>query len=195
LPPSLSRRSLFAGAAGALAAPGQGRAASDRLTISSDHGTIDFAIGDSRVFRTTGGFKKWQGTVRVDDADVGKSSVKVTIDTRSIEMLDPQQTAMLRGADFFDVEKFPQMVFTSTKVERTGETTLKVVGDLLLRGISHPMTLDVSVTDRNPDAPPGKRYAIFKAEGSMKRSEYGMTKYIDVVGDTVDITIRTDALR
>ncbi len=168
---------------------------SDQLTIGSRHGTIDFAIGDSRIFRTTGGFRKWQGSVRVDDADVPRSSVKVLVDTRTIEMLDPQQTAMLRDVEFFDVEKFPEMDFTSTTIERTGDTTLKVVGDLTLRGLTRPMTLNVSVTDRNPDAPAGKRYAIFKAEGTLKRSEYGMTKFIDVVGDNVDISIRTDAWR
>ena len=55
--------------------------------------------------------------------------------------------------------------------------------------------LAVSVTDRKPDAAAGARYARFRAEGSIKRSEFGMTKYIDVVGDTVDITIRADAWR
>ena len=80
-------------------------------------------------------------------------------------------------------------------IERIGDTTLKVLGDLTLRGIAKPMTLRVSVTDRRPDAANGKTYATFKAEGSLRRSEYGMTKFIDVVGDTVDISIRTDAWR
>ena len=194
MPIDLHRRSFIIGAA-ALAAPGPARALSDQLTIGSRHGTIDFAIGDSRVFRTSGGFKKWQGKVRVDDSDVPKSSVQVMVDTKSVEMLDPQQTAMLRDADFFDVDQFPQMLFKSTMIDRTGNTNLKVIGDLTLRGITRPMTLDVSVTDRKPDAPAGKRYALFRAEGSLKRSEYGMTKFIDVVGDNVDISIRTDAWR
>ena len=194
MPIDLHRRSFITGAA-ALATPWPALAMSDQLTIGSRHGTIDFAIGDSRVFRTSGGFKRWQGKVRVDDNNVPKSSVQVMVDTKSVEMLDVQQTAMLRDADFFDVDQFPQMLFNSTKIDRTGETSLKVVGDLTLRGITRPMTLDVSVTDRRPDAPAGKRYALFRAEGSLKRSEYGMTKFIDVVGDNVDISIRTDAWR
>lgn len=194
MPIDLRRRSFITGAA-VLAAPWPAHALSDQLTIGSRHGTIDFAIGDSRVFRTSGGFKKWQGKVRVDDSDVPRSSVQVIVDTKSVEMLDPQQTAMLRDADFFDVDQFPQMLFKSTRIDRTGDTNLKVIGDLTLRGITRPMTLDVSVTDRKPDAPAGKRYALFKAEGSLKRSEYGMTKFIDVVGDNVDISIHTDAWR
>jgi polyisoprenoid-binding protein YceI len=175
--------------------PWRASAAADQLFIGSVHGTIDFAIGDSRIFRTSGSFKKWQGKVLVDDLDVAKSSVEVAVDTGSIAMLDAQQTAMLRDVDFFDVDKFPQMAFSSTQIERTGETTLRVQGNLTLRGITHPMLLNVSVTERKPDAPPGKRYALFKADGSLKRSDYGMIKYVDVVGDTVDISIRTDAWR
>jgi polyisoprenoid-binding protein YceI len=57
------------------------------------------------------------------------------------------------------------------------------------------MVLAVSVTDRRIDAPAGARYARFRAEGAIKRSEFGITKYIDIVGDTVDITIRADAWR
>ena len=190
----LARRTLLAALA-SLAPWTVAADASDRLTIDGKHGTIDFAIGDSKVFRTTGTFKTWQGIVKVDEANVPQSTVEVTIDTRSIQMLDAQQTEMLKDPDFFDAAKFPQMTFRSTKIERTGENTLKVVGDMTMRGITRPMVLAVSVTDRKPDAAPGTRYARFRGEGSLKRSEYGMTKYVDVVGDTVDFSIRTDALR
>ena len=96
-----------------------------------------------------------------------------------------------------EVRRFTQRELEplAMEIDRTGDTALKVLGDLTLRGITRPMTLAVSVTDRTPGAPAGKRYAIFRAEGSLKRSEYGMVKFIDVVGDTVDISIRTDAWR
>jgi polyisoprenoid-binding protein YceI len=191
----LARRALLFGAGSACLLPWSVSAAADKLNISGGRGSIDFAIGDSRVFRTTGSFKDWQGFLRVDDQDIPKSAVQVVVHTKSVQMLDTQQTAMMRDADFFDVEKFPEMTFKSTTVERTGETTLKVTGEVTLRGITRPMVLAVSVTDRRPDAPPGARYARFRAEGSIKRSEFGMTKFIDVVGDTVDITIRAEAWR
>ena len=176
----------------ALASPVE---AADQLKIGGKRGTIDFAIGDSKVFRTTGGFKSWQGTVNVDDAQVPRSSVEVVINTGSIQMLDTQQTAMLKDSDFFDVENFPQMTFRSATVERTGENTLKVEGNVTLRGITRPMTLDVTVSNRRPDAPAGSRYARFRGIGTLKRSDFGMTKYVDMVGDTVEITIATDAWR
>ena len=194
MPVRLARRVLLFAAAACLL-PWTAVAAADNLNIGGGRGSIDFAIGDSKVFRTTGSFKDWQGLLRVDDQDVPKSVVQVTVHTRSVQMLDSQQTAMMKDSDFFDVEKFPEMTFRSTAVERTGETTLKVTGNVTLRGITRPMVLAVSVTDRKPDAPAGARYARFRAEGSIKRSEFGMTKFVDVVGDTVDITIRADAWR
>jgi polyisoprenoid-binding protein YceI len=169
--------------------------AAEKLSIGADRGTIDFAIGNSKIFRTTGSFKSWQGAVNVDDAEAPKSSVEVVVFTDSIQMLDTQQTAMLRDSDFFDVEKFPKMIFESKKIERTGENAFKVEGDITLRGVTRPMTLDVTVADRRPDAPAGARYARFRGIGTIKRSQFGMTKYVDMVGDTVEITIATDAWR
>jgi polyisoprenoid-binding protein YceI len=191
----LARRALLFGAGSACLLPWSVGAAADKLNISGGRGSIDFAIGDSRVFRTTGSFKDWQGFLRVDDQDIPKSAVQVMVRTKSVQMLDTQQTNMMKEADFFDVEKFPEMTFKSTAVERTGETTLKVTGEVTLRGITRPMVLAVSVTDRRPDAPAGTRYARFRAEGSIKRSEFGMTKFVEVVGDTVDISIRAEAWR
>jgi len=188
-----SRRVVLLGSLATLL-PSRGFAA-EQLHIGASHGTIDFAIGDSRLFRTTGSFKDWQGTVLVDDADVARSTVRVKINTASIEMLDPQQSTMLKDADFFDVAKFPEMDYASKRIERTGENILKVEGEITLRGITRPMGLEVSVTDRKPEAAAGARYARFRANGSLKRSEFGMVKFIDVVGDTVDFSIRTDAWR
>src|SRR5262249_16947059 len=162
-------------------------AATEKLTINAKHGSIDFAIGNSKIFRTTGTFKDWKGTVNVDDANVPNSTVEVVVNTGSIQMLDGQQTAMLKDGDFFDVERFPLMIFRSRKVERVNENALKVEGDITLRGITRPMTFDITVSDRRPDAPPNSRYARFKGVGTVKRSEFGMTKYVDMVGDLVEI--------
>lgn len=190
-----SRRLFLLGGAAVCLLPGRGARAAESLKIGAGRGTIDFAIGDSRIFRTTGSFKRWRGEVLVDDSDVPRSSVAVRVDTGSIDMLDGQQSAMLKDADFFDVARFPEMIYASKRIERTGESTLKVEGEVTLRGITRPMMLDVAVTDRRADAPAGARYARFRANGSLKRSEFGMVKFVDVVGDTVDISIRTDAWR
>jgi polyisoprenoid-binding protein YceI len=169
--------------------------AAEQLHIGAAHGSIDFSIGDSKIFRTTGSFRDWQGIVIVDEADPNRSTVAVKVNTNSIEMLDPQQTSMLKDPDCFDVAKFPEMTYVSKNVQRVSDTTLMVNGEITLRGITRPMVLDVSVTDRKPDAAAGARYARFRASGSLKRSEFGMVKYVDVVGDQVDFSIRADAWR
>ena len=178
-----------------LVVAGSAAQAAEKLSIGADHRTIDFAIGNSKIFRTTGSFKSWQGFVNVDDAEVPNSTVEVVVNTVSLQMLDTQQTAMLKDSDFFDVEKFPKMTFESKKIERTGQNAFKVEGDITLRGITRPMTLDVTVADRRPNAPAGARYARFRGIGTLKRSQFGMTKYVDMVGDTVEIVIATDAWR
>lgn len=189
------RRRLLLGSAALALAPGRAALALEQLKIGGDRGTIDFSIGDSVIFRTTGSFKDWRGMIDVDDANIPNSSVNVEVNTRSIEMLDLQQTSMLKDSDFFDVDQFPEMTFRSKAVERTGDNMLRVTGDVTLRGITRPMVLTVSVTDRRPGAAAGERYARFRGSGQIKRSDFGMTKYVDVVGDTVDITIRADAWR
>jgi len=182
-------------AATLLSGAGQSAWAADDLKIGGNRGTMEFAIGDSRIFRTTGGFQTWQGNVQVNDADMPKSAVEVTVQTGSLKMMDRQQADMLKDSDFFDVDRFPQMTFRSEKVERTGAETLKIDGFLTLRGITRPMTLDVTVSDRKPNAAPGAPYAHVRAKGTIKRSDFGMTKYVDLVGDNVEIIISTDAWR
>ncbi len=190
-----SRRLFLLGGASTCLLSGKGAYAAESLRIGAGRGTIDFSIGNSSLFRTTGSFKQWQGMVQVDDADPSRSSVTVKINTASIDVLDAQQTAMLKDADFFDVAKYPEMTYASKRIEHLSDSALKVDGEVTLRGITRPMMLDVSVTERKPNAPAGAVYARFKATGRLKRSEFGMVKYIDVVGDTVDFSIRTDAWR
>ena len=194
MPDRPTRRRLLAGATTSLLAR-QAAATTDLLNIGSSRGKLDFAVGESRFFRATGRFKDWHGKVRVDDVDVPSSRVDVIVLTKSVQMADENQTEMLKAAEFFDISNFPHMTFRSLAVERTGEETLRVVGLLTLRGIKRPMFLDASVTDRRPEAAPGDRYARFRASGSLQRSEFGMTKYLDVVGDNVEISIHAEAWR
>ena len=186
---------LFLAVAALLIPAVESAGAAEDLKIGDGRGTIEFSIGESRLFRTTGGFRTWQGNVQVNDADIPKSAVAVTVQTSSLQMMDLQQADMLKDSDFFDVGRFPQMTFRSDKVERTGNDTLKIDGFLTLRGVTRPMTFNVTVSDRKPNAAPGARYARVRAKGTIKRSEFGMTKYVDLVGDDVEISISTDAWR
>src|SRR5260370_39382618 len=85
--------------------------AAEKFSIGADHGTIDFAIGNSKIFRTTGSFRNWQGAVNVDDAHVPERTVEVVVNTDTIHMLATQKTARLRASPFFSAHKFPQRTF------------------------------------------------------------------------------------
>jgi polyisoprenoid-binding protein YceI len=157
--------------------------AAEDLQIGAGRGSIDFTVGNSAFFR------KWQGTVRIEESNIPASAVRVSIDTASIDTRDAQQDGQLRGPDFFDVTKFPTMTFVSTKVERTGPQKLKVTGDVTMRGITHPMVLDVEVQRHGAGA------AAFTATGRVNRADFGMNKYLDITGNYVDIRIRAEATR
>lgn len=167
-------------------------AAAQELRIGAARGTIDFAVGDSVFFRTAGVFKRWQGSLHIDENNVPASSVSVTIEADSVDTRDPAQNEQLRGPDFFDVRRFPTFGFVSTAVQRTGAHSLRVTGDVTLRGIKRPMALEVDV---QPQRPGEMTAARFVAKGRIDRTEFGMTKYTDMTGNTVDLTIRAEAIR
>ena len=168
-------------------------AAMEKLRIDATTGRIDFTVGESVFFRTSGIFQSWQGVLGIDLADIPSSQVQVTIDTGSVDTRDAAQDAQLRGPDFFDVTRCPAMSFVSRRVERIGARGLRITGDLTLRGIVGPMVLAVDVAHEG--LRPGRVAAQFTASGQIKRSQFGMMKYVDITGDTVDIRIRADAVR
>jgi polyisoprenoid-binding protein YceI len=98
------------------------------------------------------------------------------------------------GADFFKGEQFPQIVFTSTKIDLTGEFTGKVTGDLAFLGQTHPVTLDVTFNGAAPHAAlyQGRDAIGFSAHGTLKRSEFGLSRYGAFVGDDVELVIEAE---
>ncbi|HEX2753257.1 MAG TPA: YceI family protein, partial [Alphaproteobacteria bacterium] len=118
-----------------------------------------------------------------------------TIDTNSLTMDDDAWEKHLKNEDFFNVEKFPAMTFKSTKVEKTGDNTGRVTGDLTLLGVTKPVTLDV-IFNKGGIHPYSKKYvAGFSATGKLNRSEFGMTYGLPGVGDEVNISIEVEGIR
>ena len=91
-----------------------------------------------------GEFSKMSGKAQLDDADLSKSSVEVTIETASVDTRDEKRDAHLKSADFFDAAKFPTITFKSTKVVAGKDGALTVTGDLTMRGVTKPVTLEGS---------------------------------------------------
>ncbi|MCW5736354.1 MAG: YceI family protein [Enhydrobacter sp.] len=179
----------------AVLAPVQAGATAVDLNIGSPRGTLTFGIGDSALFRITGGFDSWHGTAHVDEDHPERSTVDVTVDAQSVSMADREEAATVRGPEFFNASIYPELAFHSDHMFRTSDTEWEVDGQMTLRGVTRPMTFEVTVHDRNMGAAPGERYARLEAHGTLQRSQFGMDRYIDLLGDPVTITIDSDAWR
>ena len=138
-------------------------------------------------------FGQVDGTIVYDAKNVAASSVKVSIPLAGLQSGVDAFNEHLRSADFFDAGKYPAITFTSTKVESTGAKTLRVTGDLTIKGVTRPAVLDATLNGVGPH-PMSKRESIgFDATTTVKRSDFGVDKYAPNVSDEVQIRITTEA--
>src|SRR5688572_266891 len=118
-------------------------------TIDPAHTDVEFAVKHMMIATVKGRFSDIEGTAEAPDA--GEPTIEVTIGVGSIDTRQEQRDTHLRSADFFDVSNHPEMRFVSTKAERTGDGW-KVNGNLTIKGITRPVSLDVTSegTGRDP---------------------------------------------
>ncbi len=141
--------------------------------IDTAHSTIEFIAKHMMVTNVRGRFTNFSGDAHLDEEHPEQSRVDVTIDLASLMTGAEARDNHLRSADFFDVAEYPTATFHSTKVERRGEDRLLVTGDLTIRGITKPMTLDVTVEGKFKDMQGKERYG-FSASTSFSRKEFGL---------------------
>lgn len=149
-----------------------GQAGASTWTMDPSHSEVEFAVKHMMIATVKGRFSGVSGRLELDEQDVTRSRVEVSIDTGSIDTRDAKRDEHLRSADFFDVANHPQMTFVSRSIERVGDR-LKVVGDLTIRGTTREITLDVEDLGRGKDPWGGDR-AAFTATGKLDRLDYGL---------------------
>jgi polyisoprenoid-binding protein YceI len=142
-----------------------------------------------------GTFTKLSGTVRYDPADTKNNSVEVTIEAASVDSRVEMRDNDLRSDHFFDVQKYPTIAFRSTKVESAGTDKLKITGDLTIRGITKPVTLDVDGPSKPVKDGQGRLHMGVSATGTANRTDFGMTGYQGVVGNEVTLTIDAELVQ
>jgi polyisoprenoid-binding protein YceI len=169
--------------------------AAEPYAFDPSHTSISYSIDHMGLSEMHGAFRKFDGALQLDTKDLSKSSVSVTIDATSIDTGVDKLDEHLRTPDFFDVGKFPQITFKSTKVEATGANTFKLTGDLTLHGVTKSVTLNASM--RAIAAHPFRKVpaAGFLATGEIKRSEFGITTYPGALGEVVKIRIDTETVQ
>jgi polyisoprenoid-binding protein YceI len=166
--------------------------------IDPSHTELGFAVRHMAVSKVRGRLSKFQGTLVLAE-DPADSKVTVSIDATSVDTRDETRDAHLRTNDFFDVENHPTWTFVSTSIKPEGPTDFKVGGDLTIRGVTKPVTLDVSLEGVVKD-PYGNHRVGFSASTSINREEFGvafgavMEAGGLVVAKKVDIQIELEAV-
>ena len=164
-------------------------------TIDPRHSSAQFAVTHLMISTVRGEFHAVNGTVVVDDSDYSKSSVNVTIDANTVDTREPDRDKHLKSADFFDVANHPTMTFVSTRVEPAGPGKLHVTGNLTIRGVTKPATLEVTIPKPAIKDPWGLQRTAVSATTKINRQDFGVAwnKTLDsggvVVGDNVAIIL------
>jgi polyisoprenoid-binding protein YceI len=160
------------------------------------HTNISFSAKHMMVSTVRGHFQQATGTLHLDERNPLNSWVEAEIDAASLFTAQEQRDAHLRSADFLHAEEHPKLTFKSTKVEPKGDNEYRVTGDLTIRGVTHPVVLDVEAS-----APVmglyGKRLVGVSAKTKINREDWGLTWNVAIEAGGVlvskDIKIEIDA--
>jgi polyisoprenoid-binding protein YceI len=172
-------------------------AQSSTWTIDKSHSQANFQIRHLAVSNVRGSISGVTGTIIWDEKDISKSSVTAILDANTVNTSTEARDTHLKGADFFNVEKFPTIPFKSTSVTGT-PGKLKIVGDLTLAGVTKSVVLDVDGPSVPVKGAGGKIVTGFSATGLIKRSDFNFaTAYAGsaALGDEVKFTLDLEAAK
>jgi len=166
--------------------------------VDSDHSGVSFSIRHF-VSNVPGRFKDFDGVVKYDAKNPAASSVNFTIQAASIDTANDDRDNHLRSPDFFDVQKFPTLTFSSTSAKALDADTLEVTGELTMKGVTKKVTVPVELLG-SMKTPRGEK-AGFETAFKLDRKDYGITwnRPVDaggvILGDEVKITVSIEADR
>ena len=153
------------------------------------HTRVLFSVNHLGFNDYFGQFTGAAGTLTLDPKDLGASQIDVTVPVDGLSTTNAKLDGELRSADWFDAAQFPTIHFVSTGVRRTGDKTAKVSGNLTLHGVTKPVVFDATFNAAGPN-PMNKAFtAGFSVHGQIKRSDFGVAKFVPMVGDDVNLTI------
>jgi polyisoprenoid-binding protein YceI len=165
--------------------------------IDPVHSEVGFSVRHLMVSKVKGSFKTFSGSITIAENPL-ESKVEVTIDASTVDTRDENRDTHLRSSDFFEVDKHPQITFSSTSVRPAG-SDYEVTGDLTIHGVTRAVDLEVEFNGVSPD-PWGGTRAGFSASTEISRSDFGIefNMALDgggvVVGDKIKITLEIEAV-
>ena len=170
--------------------------AAEKYDIDASHSGVVFGWNHFGFSNPAARFDKIEGSMLLDKADLTKSSISVTLPVEGLDSGVAKLDEALKSPDFLDAARYPTIAFKSTKVEKTGENVLKITGDLTVHGVTKPVTLDAKVNKIGIFEIPGvikAQAAGFDATTVIKRSDFGVSKYVPAVSDEIPVRITLDA--
>lgn len=168
--------------------------------IDPTHTQIEFSVRHMMISKVRGRFETFDGAIHLDAENPTASRVEGTVDVASINTQDEQRDGHLRAADFFDVEKYPQLSFRSTRVEPVGSGQYKVYGDLTIKGVTREVVFDVADGGQAQDPWRNKRWG-FSATTKINRKDFGLNWNVALetggwlVGEEVTISAEVELVQ
>ncbi|HBY21922.1 MAG: YceI family protein [Propionibacteriaceae bacterium] len=147
---------------------------SGTYVLDPSHSTIGFSARHAMVTKVRGAFTNVAGTAVVDGGNPAASTIEVTIQADSFDTGQADRDGHVKSADFLDVANFPTLTFKATDIAITDDETVRVTGDLTIKGVSHSVTIDLEYNGSAKD-PFGNERVGFEGEADIKRSDWGLT--------------------
>lgn len=168
--------------------------------IDPAHTRLGFAARHAMVATVRGGFDVFSGNIVIDHKNPSASSAEVEINAASISTGNEQRDGHLTSADFLDVEQYPTITFRSTSAEEVDPDTYKMIGDLTIKGQSHPVTLELDFQGTGGD-PFGNTRAGFEGRTTINRKDWGLSWNVAIegggilVGEKVKLELDVSAIK
>lgn len=157
--------------------------------VEPNHTQVAFSVSHMGISPFAGWFHGASGAMTLDPADLGKTTLTVTIPVNSVETTSAQLVQELNGPDWFDTAKYPTATFRSTKVTKLNDETARIDGELTLHGVTKPETIVARFFGAATN-PMSKKPSIgFLGRMVIQRSDFGVTKYVPLVSDETVLVI------
>jgi polyisoprenoid-binding protein YceI len=167
-------------------------------TLDPTHASLTWKVNHLGLSNYTARFTKFDAKIHFDGTDPTKSTLTATVDPASIKTDYPTPEkedfdAKLRGAEWLNTTTFPTISYVSTRIEKISDTTGKIHGNLTFLGVTKPITLDAVFVGGMTSHPFTKAPAMgFSASTTLKRSDFGFSTYVPMIGDEVKIQIEAE---
>jgi polyisoprenoid-binding protein YceI len=167
--------------------------------IDTAHSLLEFSVKHMMISRAKGAFNNFGAVIEANPNDLTDAKIEFEVDLGSIDTRNKDRDDHLRSSDFFDIETHPKMTFIATDIKKKSKDNYDVIGDLTIRDVTRPVTVDVHFEGVSKDPMSGNEAAGFTGKTKISRKDFGLTWNVALetggvlVGDEVTINIEVEA--